>query len=578
MTNFRICGRVIHHQTSKGIAGLRVEAWDKDLVCNDSVGSALTDEQGTFRIEFDESNFKDLFLERQPDLFFKIFHNNELIRTTENSVLWNVEAGETEVSIEVEVKTNTTQNDNQQGERPVTRHGQLYLRDMVPPRSKYYAKGKFGRLFPTLSPFMPDTQKVREALITLGQPDGIMDPGSADNPDNLDIPAGFTFLGQFIDHDLTFDPTSSLERQNDPESIENFRTPMFELDNVYGSGLAASPYLYDSSPENRGKFLIDAGFSNDVPRNSQNTALIGDPRNDENLIVSQLHLAFLKFHNAVIDKLKADGSIEPSQIFAEAQRLVRWHYQWIVLHEFLPHIVGQSVVDDILKNGRKFYDWRNEPFIPVEFSVAAYRFGHTQVRPGYSINAKFNAAIFGPPGSEDLSGGKRIGADKAVDWRRFFKIDSSNAQPSKRIDTTLSGPLFKLPFTGPNLPTNPSSLAQRNLLRHLTFSLPAGQSVAKAMRIEPLSKDELADVAELGAGLERKTPLWFYVLREADKRADGKTLGPVGGRIVAEVFIGILEGDRMSFLSQEPDWTPTLGTKEGEFSIVDLLKFAGVVK
>jgi hypothetical protein len=110
----------------------------------------------------------------------------------------------------------------------------------------------------------------------------------------------------------------------------------------------------------------------------------------------------------------------------------------------------------------------------------------------------------------------------------------------------------------------------------LTFSLPSGQAIAKAMCIESLSKDELADVAQLGAGLERRTPLWFYSLREADKRADGKTLGPVGGRIVAEVFIGILEGDRMSYLSQDPDWIPMLGNKEGEFSIVDLLKFAGV--
>lgn len=469
----------------------------------------------------------------------------------------------------------------------MTRHGQLYQRDMVPPRSKYYDKGKFGRLFPTLPPFMADTDKAREALMALGKPEGIMDPGAADNPENTDIAAGFTFLGQFIDHDLTFDPTSSLERQNDPESIDNFRTPVFELDNIYGSGIAASPYLYDSSPANRGKFLIeklDPGnpdSKDDLPRNSQNTALIGDPRNDENTIVSQLHVAFLKFHNAVVDKLKADPSIAPGEVFAEAQRLVRWHYQWIVLHEFLPHTVGKEVVKDILKNGRKFYDWRNEPFIPVEFAVAAYRFGHSQVRPGYGVNDNFGAVIFDAsqdrsnPDPNDLSGGKRA-PRRFVKWSNFFKIDGSTPQSSKRIDTTLSGPLFKLPFTGPNLPTNPSSLAQRNLLRHLTFSLPSGQTVARAMRLDPLTKDELADVAELGAGLERRTPLWFYILREADKRADGKTLGPVGGRIVAEVFIGLLEGDRMSYLMQEPDWTPTLGSKEGEFGIVDLLKVAGV--
>ncbi|MGZ8144671.1 MAG: peroxidase family protein, partial [Methylosarcina sp.] len=217
-------------------------------------------------------------------------------------------------------------------------HGQLYLRDMVPPRSKYFGSGRFGRLFPTLCPFAPDTARVRAALMELGKQGGIMDPPSGDdNPDNPDIPAGFTFLGQFLDHDITFDPTSSLERQNDPESIANFRTPAFELDSVYGSGRGASPHLYDQTQP--GKLLIDSGFPKDLPRNSQNTALIGDPRNDENVIVSQLQLAFIKFHNAVFDFVQQDIG-NSNQAFEEAQRLVRWHYQWIVLHEFLPHTVG----------------------------------------------------------------------------------------------------------------------------------------------------------------------------------------------------------------------------------------------
>lgn len=586
MTPFRISGRVLDSKTGQGLAGLKIEAWDYDFICHDCVGETITQEQGEFQIEFDPSAFQEFFLDRKPDLFFKVFHQNHLVRSTQDSVLWNANAPTTEVLIPVQIAFASTPSHYPQGGRSMTKHGQLYQRDMVPPRSKYYEGGKFGRLFPTLPPFAADSPKLQEALLKLGEPGGIMDPGNDANLDNPDIAAGFTFLGQFIDHDLTFDPTSSLERQNDPESIQNFRTPMFELDNVYGSGLAATPHLYDSSPQNRGKFLIekldpsDPNSKDDLPRSSQNVALIGDPRNDENTIVSQLHLAFLKFHNAVVDKLTLGGT-EPSQIFSEAQRLVRWHYQWIVLHEFLPHIVGKDMVQDVLQNGRRFYDWRNEPFIPVEFSVAAYRFGHSQVRPGYGVNDGFGAAIFDAtqdpnnPDPNDLSGGKRA-ARRFVKWSNFFKIDGSTPQISKRIDTTLSGPLFKLPFIPPNLPRNPQSLASRNLLRHLTFSLPSGQAIARAMRVRPLDSKELADVAELGAGLERKTPLWFYILREADKRADGKHLGPVGGRIVAEVFIGLLEGDRMSFLSQEPDWRPNLGMTEGEFSIVDLLKFAGV--
>ncbi|MGB3239185.1 MAG: heme peroxidase family protein [Geitlerinemataceae cyanobacterium] len=454
----------------------------------------------------------------------------------------------------------------------MTRHGQMSLRDIVPPRSKFYNQGKFGRLFSHLPPFAPDLEPVRHGLLEIGKAAGIMDKGDAENFDNPRLPSGFTFFGQFIDHDLTFDPTSSLERHVDPESIENFRTPVFELDSVYGAGPEANPFLYEGRT---GKFLIDAGFPNDLPRNSVNVALIGDPRNDENLIVSQLHLAFLKFHNATIDRLGVD--FEKAQRFEEAQRLVRWHYQWIVLHEFLPSLVGREVVEEVLLRGRRFYNWKNEPFIPVEFSVAAYRFGHSQVRPAFKINDRFEAPIFGAPGSNDLSGNRRIDATRVVDWHNFFEIDGSTPQLSKRIDTTIASPLFRLPFIPPNMPSNPSSLAQRNLLRHLTFSLPSGQAVARAMYLDPLTPGELADVADLNLGMEYRTPLWFYILREADKRCGGQTLGPVGGRIVAEVFIGMLQGDRMSFLSQAPAWKPTLGQQEGQFGIVDLLKFAQVV-
>jgi hypothetical protein len=436
--------------------------------------------------------------------------------------------------------------------------------------------GEFGKLFPTLPPFSQDTEKVRLALLELGKKGGVMDQG-ANNPDNPDILAGFTFFGQFIDHDITFDPTSSLERPNDLAAIENFRTPALDLDSVYGGGPVADPHLYDIS-EGGIKFLIESlsmvpGSPSDIPRNSQNTALTSDPRNDENLIISQLHLAFLKFHNAVVDKVKADGIIDPGQVFSEAQRLVRWHYQWIVLNEFLPHIVGQPLIDNILQKGRKFYHYRNEPFIPIEFALAAYRFGHSQVRPGYRVNDQFAAAIFDSsqdpanPDPNDLRGGKRA-PRRFVQWSNFFDTGIGTPQQGKKIDTTLSSPLLDLPFVPP-----PSSLAQRNLLRGLSFGLPSGQAVAKKMSIKPLDPNDLSDVSELG--FDRNTPLWFYILREAQVLNDGRRLGPVGGRIVAEVLIGLLQGDKMSFLRQNPDWEPTLGTN-GEFKMADLLKFAGV--
>ena len=474
-------------------------------------------------------------------------------------------------------------------------HGQLYLRDNVPPRSTHYAKGKFGRLFPLLPPFAADSRGLREKLLEIGKAGGIMDandpPPPADpltpnpnNRDNTTMTAGFTFLGQFLDHDMTHDSTSSLERQNDPEAIENFRTPFLELDNLYGSGRGVMPHLYDQKSPGSCKFLLDEGFPRDLPRNSQNIALIGDPRNDENLIVSQLHLAFLKFHNAVVDYVFSCGVTNPNEAFDTAQRLVRWHYQWIIVHEFLPATVGQKVVDDILENGRKFYNWRNEPYIPVEFSVAAYRFGHSQIRPGYIANfngdngKEFRVHIFdatldpNDPDPNDLSGGKRA-PRRFIDWPTFFDLDDGRSKPNKLIDTKLSSPLFQLPFIAPNMPTNPQSLAQRNLLRHVTFSLPSGQRVALAMKLPKLDPRDLEDLKDFG--MDTNTPLWFYILREADVMAKGRRLGPVGGRIVAEVFIGLLEGDRMSYLRQDPEWTPLFG-KDDRFTVADLLRFAGV--
>jgi hypothetical protein len=472
----------------------------------------------------------------------------------------------------------------------------------VPSPLTYNGQGTFGRLFTRLPAFASDSPEVRANLLELGKREGIMDaedpPPPANpltpnpnNPDNPNLTAGITFLGQFLDHDITFDPTSSLQSQVDPATIPNFRTPAFDLDSVYGSGRRASPHLYDRTSPDGIKLLIDGGWPKDVPRTSQNIAIIGDPRNDENLIVSQLHLAFLKFHNAVVDELMSGGATNPTVVFDEAQRLVRWHYQWIILNEFLPKTVGQELVDSVLTNGRRFYNPRGVPFIPVEFSVAAYRFGHSQVRPGYIANFSgdngqpFLKHIFdrtanhNGPDPDDLSGGSRA-PRRFVDWQTFFNVGptppghenlGASPKPNKRIDTKLSSPLFMLPFGPPN---DPQTLAQRNLLRHLTFGLPSGQRVAKAMKIEPLTPDDLFDLQPLG--FDEQTPLWFYILKEAERKAGGLMLGAVGGRIVAEVFIGLLQSDPASYLRQNPNWKPVLGQNQ-TFEMADLLRFAGVV-
>ncbi|MFL5358424.1 peroxidase family protein [Archangium sp.] len=486
-------------------------------------------------------------------------------------------------------------------------HGETHIRGTNPPQSQFHDRGRFGRLFQGLPAFAPDNPVIRGKLFELGAKGGLMDGGApgATNIDNDTIPAGFTFFGQFVDHDLTFDPTSILERQNDPEAIENFRTPSLELDNVYGSGPRASRHLYDVTDP--AKFLVEKlnglGSQDDMPRNSQNTALIADPRNDENVIVSQFHVAILKFHNALVDKLRAD-KIDDSQVFAQAQRMVRWHYQWIILNEFLPKIVGEAVVKDVLSthHNDRLFQWRHEPFIPVEFSVAAYRFGHSQVRPGYRLNgnppavAGFAAGFFNippaplgsPQDPNDLRGGRRA-ERRFVEWEHFFRLDpdqplvTGRPQQSKKIDTRLSPPLFTMPGgeagtqPGPGSGTlaNPESLAQRNLLRSLALGLPSGQAMAQRLGIKALKPEQLEDLRKLSPGFERSTPPWFYMLKEAELLSNGERLGPLGGRIVAEVIIGVMQGDRQSFLNANPNWRPELANSKGQFTIVDLLTFAG---
>jgi len=485
-------------------------------------------------------------------------------------------------------------------------HGGVDIGSASTPRSPFYDRGRFGRLFPTLPPFAQDTKRVRQALSELGAKGGPMDasrpnpdgtPG-ARNIDNPTITAGFTFLGQFLDHDMTFDPTSSLARRQDPESIRNFRIPALDLDSVYGGGPDISPHLYDRTVD-RGRTTLlvekipgsaavsmDGNARFDLPRNRQNMALAGDARNDENLVVSQLHLAVLRFHNRVVADVREDLSAGSTaeEVFAEASRIVRWHYQWLVLHEFLPRTVGSATAEDVLINDLRHYRWRHEPFIPVEFSVAAYRFGHSQIRPTYRANfgpsadhpeRQFFAQIFSPasPDSKDppdLRGSKRA-ARRFIDWQTFFDFGDGLVFQNKRIDTVLSSPLFDLMGMAEGQPT---SLATRDLLRGLVLKLPSGQRVAQTMQLPVLAPADLEDLEPFA--LRDRTPLWFYVLREAEITTNGDHLGPVGGRIVAEVIAGLVKGDRQSYFRQDPAWLPTYGL-EGRFTVVDLLRAAGVV-
>lgn len=444
-------------------------------------------------------------------------------------------------------------------------------RGLFVPRGRFATPGRFGRLFPELR----SLRTFQPGSVELGKLGGAMDggnpPPSDTSQNNPRIKAGYTFLGQFIDHDLTLDTTSVLQQQIDVEGSRNFRTPVLELDSLYGLGMAAQPSLYDRN--NPGRFLLsDSG--NDLPRNSQGSALIGDPRNDENILVSQLHLLFLKFHNKVFNE-HTDTSLGTTARFEAAQKLVRWHYQWIVVNEFLPRIVGNQNVKKLLKATE--LPFPDGPFMPVEFSVAAYRFGHSQVRPGYRVNPGAGAALFpddpsAPPSDGDLRGGRPVPDRLLVDWSLFF---GPQAQPSKLVDTRISSVLIRLPdgVVPPGTPDAQRSLATRNLQRGIDALLPSGQDVAARLDLsDPLSETQIWSGVPGGTG---PAPLWYYCLKEAEVRTKGLRLAGAGAAIVGSVILGILRADHASYLFQHPRWKPSLpGKRSGRFTMSDLVNLA----
>jgi hypothetical protein len=452
------------------------------------------------------------------------------------------------------------------------------LTNIHAPRTKSY-DGRFGRMFGHLQPaFDPEDAADDEALRAIA---GVMRE-TADTPssDNPVLPSGYTYLGQFIDHDITFDPASQLQRRNDPEGLLNFRTPRFDLDSVYGSGPEDEPFQYDQTVHGGYALLIERpdGRTPDVPR-VRGRAAIGDPRNDENSMISQLHLAFLSFHNAVVNRLATEGGLTGRDLFEAAQREVQWHYQWIVVHDYLRRVIGHDMLDRLLVTVTdpegsqresvrlRHYRHKKNPYLPIEFSVAAYRFGHTQARDRYNINASFQRPLFSPNG-DDFRGFQPIRPGWHASWPFFFDFaDGRPPQASRAIDTLMSASLHTLP--GASNPDD-GNLALRNLRRGAALGLPSGQAVAQAVGEDPLSDAQLTPCPP------GRAPLWFYILREAEL-SGGAHLGPVGGRIVGETLLGLLRADPQSYLQLQPTWTPTLPTRTGDpraFDMVDMLTLA----
>lgn len=539
----------------------------------------------------------------------------------------------------------------------------------------------------------------------------------ADPEENLLLPAGYTYFGQFIDHDLTFDNTSSLNPKDLPDFVDpsktvrkqdrmpsNLRNPRFDLDSVYGDGPDAMPYMY---AEDGASLIFKDSFENqcqsnfdqahqDLLRSPNGRAIIGDKRNDENSIVCQIQLTFIKFHNAVVARLKlTKPALKGTALFDEARDQVRWAYQKLVIEDFLPRIVRSEVLADLKdktpeqrKSCYKLYKEEKRSNLPREFVAAAYRFGHSGVRFGYRLNTETSLSIFAPSvpdpnvplqDKEGLLGFDPLPKSQVIDdWGRFFPLtcpheipDSLGHRPQEKtdengkkvldkdgnpiilpnpkvrlqfaykIDTTLADPMTVLPpsvlptsrdpdgavaevekaISPDPIPTpkDRPSLALLNLLRGNTYKLPSGQAIAKALNITPLDRKYLvtrqpvkgkvgkSQFEPISSDLIDDTPLWFYILAEAQKTVidaleagnlikNGEfdegaltkkevaqtQLGWVGGRIVAEVFYGLMDSDEESYINKapgdedfQPIWVDDTAINDSRIIFANLLKFAG---
>ena len=443
-------------------------------------------------------------------------------------------------------------------------------------------EGRFGVMFKDLPPFAPSDDLLIQLANDMVDPRAplkdVSDP--TDGRENYAMPAGYTYFGQFVDHDITRDTTPLNLQKTDPHGLTNFDTAQFDLGSVYGGGPTKNPELYD--PAKPGALRItDMGYMwdqggeaemYDLPRLADGTAIIGDPRNDENLIVSQLQVAYLRLHNKFID-----GGLP----FAQAQALTRFHHQWVVVNDFLPRLVGQDLVDSLLTVNAKgnpkyrgtFYKPGNpnRPMMPIEYSVAAYRFGHSMIRGEYEVHDQLTLPIFGQEG-RDLRGSRPFPPDLRIDWNYFFELPG--VQPpddrnfARLIDTQLSMPLAFLPPTVVAPAADAiTALAARNLLRGKMVGLPSGQDVAKKMKLTPLSNDELGLTDPRWGGA---APLWFYILKESELLG-GAQLGPVGGRIIAEVILGLLTLRPSTYFNLASKFKPVMS----DFKMGNLLQLAG---
>jgi hypothetical protein len=428
----------------------------------------------------------------------------------------------------------------------------------------------FNRCFPNLPPHLP-----ADADLTL-LANTMLDPNGRAPTQGSKVSAGMTYFGQFIDHDLTLDQASQLGTTADLNTLPNERTSFFDLDNVYG---LTNQYLNASGLFNIGR---NVNGDEDLPRDATGIAIIADPRNEENQIIGELQLAFLKYHNRVFtDVSAANPNFTLQQKIDTSKLIVTNHYQWIVVNDFLASITGRffsrlfdaAGVPIISPEIQAMY-----PNMAIEFAGALYRMGHSMVRDSYYVNKNFDVfPIFSPTlpapliTDPDLRGFQPLPANFTIDWSMFFPMPFSKGfQVAERFDTFMNQTLFQLPISV----ANTASLAERNLLRGKTYGLPTGQDLARAFGIpeaEILTRTKgnmivqtqdfplitANDLNRLETVFGDTTPLFYYGLKDNHVNGNGEHLGSLSSKVIGETILSLMKNNPNSYLNN--GFNPTAG-------------------
>lgn len=460
---------------------------------------------------------------------------------------------------------------------------------------------RFGRMFPDLESLSLDD----EILFAIGSPsDDNLNPAYMEDSqfrgtdNNAEQEVGYTYFGQILTHDISLDLDSDLGGSNDPSRIRNRATPWLDLDTIYDHDGTPAP----RDPNDRAKLLLGnhVGNDRDFARHPDGRAMIADRRNDENNNVAQLSAMLMALHNRFVDDLRAANQPGGDErLFQIARQMTVQHWQAAVIHQFLPEFVDEALLADVIANGPEYYRMSDarKGMIPVEFSVAAMRFGHSNARGRYTLNEEFDRVRMFPLSESELQrnllGNQIIPVERQIEWERFFDFNSvqgdldddvdqfAGLQVGRKVDRFLARPMLRLPIGGPGLPefildTENTvagipvvSLANISLFRSKAMGLPSGQDVAVRMGFDPIPNDAfgLCDPGDpcapgdlpLDVDID-EAPLLLYILEEARLQQEGEQLGDVGGRIVADVVIGLLLADPDSVL-RKPFESPITGSE-----------------